>query len=87
MNGWNVRPNPVSSNQLLNVEVDATQTFEATLSIYNTAGQLMKTVGNQNFGVGVTTLAVSVADLSPGLYIVAISTKDGVMNKKVVVNQ
>jgi type IX secretion system substrate protein len=86
VNGWNVRPNPVSSNQLLNVEIDAAQTFDATVSLYSTAGQLMKTIINQNFGVGVTTLEISVADLSPGLYIVAISTVDGVMNKKVVVN-
>ncbi|MFT5164984.1 MAG: hypothetical protein ACI8P3_000208 [Saprospiraceae bacterium] len=87
VSAWNVRPNPVAAGQLLSIEVDASQSFEATVDLYNTAGQLMKSVGTQNFAAGVTTLDVSVADLSPGLYIVAISTEKGIMNKKVVVTK
>ena len=87
VNGWNVRPNPISSSDVLNIEIDATQSFEATVSLYNTTGQLVKTIGNQDFGIGVSNIELSVSGLSPGLYVVSLASENGVMNKKVVVTK
>lgn len=87
VNGWTVRPNPISTQQVLNVEIEAQQSFDAQINLYNTAGQLMKTIDNRNFGIGVNTVELSVAGLNPGLYFITISSEEGVLNKKVIITK
>ncbi len=87
VNAWNIRPNPVTTAQILNIEVDAAETFEAQINLYNTSGQLLKTLNNRVFGVGTTNVEMTTADLTPGLYFVTINGTNGVMNKKVIVSR
>ncbi len=87
VNAWNISPNPVTTSQALNVEIDATQAFEAEINMYNVAGQLVQTINNQNYGVGTNNVALKTAGLNPGLYIVTITSENGVMNQKVVVTK
>ncbi len=87
VSGWSIHPNPISTSQVLNININANQAFDATVSLYNTTGQLVRSVAKQNFGTGVSNLDLSVAGLSPGLYIVTVNSKEGVLNKKVIVTK
>ncbi len=88
VSGWNVSPNPVSSNESLTIQIDATADFDASVVLYNTAGQTVKTITSQVFNPGQSTLEVSTSGLNPGLYIVTMISEDGgVLNKKVVVTK
>lgn len=85
VSGWNIRPNPVSTTQMLNIEIDATQSFDADINVFSTSGQLLKSVGTQNLITGVNTIPVSMANLSAGIYIISIQTTEGLLNKRVVI--
>lgn len=87
INAWSVSPNPVSSTQALNVSLDVAQSFDAEINLYDIAGQLVQSVSAQRFDLGVTNVELETSKLNPGLYIVAIQSENGVMNKKVVVTK
>jgi len=87
VNDWTVRPNPVSSNETLNVAIDAAQSFEAEINLYSITGQLVKTISNRNFGVGLTSVELDINGLTAGLYMVAVTSDEGVINQKVVITK
>ncbi len=87
VSGWNIRPNPIKAGELLSIEVEAASSFTGDVNLYNTTGQLMKTISRYEFGTGVSTVQLSVNDLPAGIYITTIETTHGVMNKKVLITK
>ena len=83
---WKVSPNPLNSDQLLNVQVIADQSFDADVKIYNANGQLLQSQAH-TFGVGTSNFELSVENLSAGLYMLFIESENGVLNEKIVVTR
>ncbi|MEM1321066.1 MAG: T9SS type A sorting domain-containing protein [Bacteroidota bacterium] len=84
--GWMVRPNPLRSDQSLTIAVDADQSFEADVQLFNLTGQLIHQVNSHRFTSGQSILEMPSLKLGAGMYIVAIRTEDAVSNKKFVVS-
>jgi len=87
VNAWTVQPNPVQTDATLNINIDASKSFEAHINLYDVAGKLVKTISNRDFNIGLTSLEMSVDGLNPGLYLVAIHSDAGVMNQKVIITE
>jgi hypothetical protein len=79
-NGINVMvyPNPVSQN--LNIKVESTN-GKINFTIFNTLGQqVLQEYSNES------TTNISVANLSPGIYLLRIQTQDGnILTRKISV--
>ena len=86
VSSFDVSPNPLSKTQPLNLNLTTETAFEARVKLYNIAGQLIRTE-KHSFNVGFSTQAMSVSDLSTGLYMLSIESEKGVLNKKVVITQ
>lgn len=80
-----IQPNPVKANQDINIELKATTSFEATISLFNITGQLVTSKAHQ-FVSGTSNTTLSTDNLSAGLYMMSIQTPDGgVRTEKVVI--
>ncbi|MEM6320703.1 MAG: zinc-dependent metalloprotease, partial [Bacteroidota bacterium] len=71
VNEWTIQPNPTTANQTVTIKVTASETFDATLQLFSTTGQLVKQVPQQ-FDKGTTTLNLETSDLSKGIYLVSL---------------
>ncbi|MEM6965057.1 MAG: zinc-dependent metalloprotease [Bacteroidota bacterium] len=83
---FNISPNPVTTEQTLNINVETNQTFDANIHLYSLSGQRVKSI-SQDFAFGNTSIELSVNDLTEGLYILSIETATGVLNEKIVVTR
>lgn len=86
VSGWSLEPNPVATNAMVNIHLNATTSFEANINLYNINGQLARQIGTKNFVAGENTFSVSTNGLSNGIYLVAIQTAEGQINKRLVVS-
>ncbi len=82
----NISPNPLSADEILNINIETNEGFDATINLYNLSGQKMREV-NTTFGLGTSNYELSVANLSQGMYILSIQTETGVLNEKIVVTK
>jgi Secretion system C-terminal sorting domain len=82
---WTISPNPVSNGTAIVVDVEVTQPFEAEVSLINSVGQKVQTLGNQQFTEGGNRLEIATKDISAGIYFVRLQTGKSITNKKVVV--
>ena len=71
-----VYPNPAVDNVTVALPADAT----GVVTIYNLAGQLVKSVATTD-----ATVSVSVDDLTAGVYTVLVQTPDKVYNQRLIV--
>lgn len=85
IDNWEIRPNLISGNQTIFLSVNAEETFDATINVYNLSGQLVQSVVNQQFPTGNSTLAIETRGLARGIYLVSLENQQGVSNKKLVV--
>lgn len=81
-----ISPNPISAGEILNINIETNQAFDAVINVYNLSGQKIKEV-NTTFGHGTTNHQLSVSDLSEGMYIISIESENGVLTEKVVVTR
>jgi len=79
----NLFPNPVSSE--LNVQFNLTENMPLNVTVFNTLGQQVKVVTNQDFSVGQHTLNVDVANLSNGVYYVRFANGEKQLTSKFTV--
>lgn len=87
VNNWSVMPNPVRQNEFLNIRVEATEAFDGDIRLFTLAGQLLKNVSRQHFSAGENSFDFDISGVSSGMYIVAIQSEKGVINKKIVITQ
>ncbi len=85
INDWKLMPNPVSSQSVLQIQVNASQNFEANIQITNTIGQVVFTKTGQDFSAGENLFSVENIKLAPGIYQVSLSSGDALMSKKLVI--
>lgn len=81
-----ISPNPISSGETLNINIETSQAFDAVINVYNLSGQKIKEV-NTTFDNGTNNHQLSVKDLSEGMYIISIESENGVLTEKVVVTR
>ncbi len=81
-----ISPNPITSGELLNINIETNEAFDALINVYNLSGQKLKEV-NTTFNLGTTNHELSVSDLSEGMYIISIESENGVLTEKVVVTR
>ncbi len=81
-----ISPNPISSGEVLNINIETNEAFDAVINVYNLSGQKLKEV-NTTFNHGTTNQELSVSDLSEGMYIISIESENGVLTEKVVVTR
>ncbi len=85
VNSWSVAPNPVRQNEILNIQMEADQAFDANIRLYTMTGQLVKSVSKHNFAIGTSNYNMNISGVGTGMYIVSIHSDKGVVNKKIVI--
>lgn len=84
VNYWNVRPNPANSSSAVFVDIEALNTMDASVNMYNMTGQLISS-STALFSTGINTIELATTNLTAGLYMVSIETKTGVTTKRLVI--
>ncbi len=79
--GFNVYPNPSSGEIFLSYTLDEKQT--TTLEIFNSLGELVKSVSRQN-ATGLVNEKIVLDNSAPGIYTIRIGMKDRVISQKIV---
>ncbi len=79
----NIFPNPVS--ELMNVTFDLPESTQLSVVVYNAVGQVVKSLNTANYTAGNHTLAIDVADLASGMYMVSMQSDKGSMTQKITV--
>ena len=87
VNNWSVIPNPVRQNQVLNIQIDADKAFNADIRLYNMTGKLVKFVSQKQFNIGANNEDFDISGIGTGMYIIAIQSDKGVINKKIVISE
>ena len=82
----NISPNPITLGEVLNINIETNEAFDAVINVYSLSGQKLKEV-NTTFNLGTTNHELSVGDLSEGMYIISIESENGVLTEKVVVTR
>ncbi len=82
-----LRPNIASSGQSVILEVGTNKSFEAAVTVYNIAGQVVKNIQSIPFQSGVTNYELETGDLTPGVYIVNVLAETGMVSRKLVITK
>jgi hypothetical protein len=85
LNRWELMPNPVAIGSPLYVDIDVAKSFDAKVSLYNTVGQEVKTLGIKEFQEGQTRLSFDTSDLTMGVYFVRFQTGNSTETKRVMI--
>jgi hypothetical protein len=73
------------SNDHLSVSFNLLETGETRITIYNSSGDISKTVLNENIRKGFYEKEVSVADLGTGLYFIVLETPTAYIAKRIAI--
>lgn len=79
-------PNPANSGQSVNLVIKSDKSFDAGISIYDVSGRLISSE-QRAVSSGSTVHPISTFGLSAGIYVVAIQSENGVINKKLVITE
>ena len=84
---WTIDPNPVATDALVNVRVNATASFNAQVNLYHINGQLVKQLGDRPLLTGENVFTISTNGLSNGVYLVSLLTEEGQIHKRLVISK
>ncbi|MGB0863422.1 MAG: T9SS type A sorting domain-containing protein [Saprospiraceae bacterium] len=87
VNNVSLRPNFTTSGQSVNLIVDAIESFEADINVYNVQGQLVSQAVQTAFQVGNNVHQINTSGFTSGVYFVTMQTETGIINKKLVVTK
>jgi len=79
-----VHPNPVK-DQNFNITINSNKKLDATISIYNLAGQSILGDVSQTLNAGNNLIPIELKDAPTGLYHLFIKTELGILSEKVIV--
>ncbi len=80
-----VLPNPAPANQQFQLLAQVSESFEAQANLFNTNGQLVKSLGQYNFVQGSNSFDIPTSQLSPGIYTLSLRSQKGVSVKRIVI--
>lgn len=78
----NVYPNPFDES--IQLVIDAVNTQDIAIEIYDLSGKLVIVEANQTINQGANTLSINTNQLNSGMYILKIRTEKGVVAKRMV---
>lgn len=78
----NVYPNPF--DQSIQLVIDAVNTQNISIEIFDLSGKLIVSEENQTVNKGTNTLTINTAKLLSGMYILKIKTEKGLVTKRIV---
>lgn len=81
----NVYPNPASVNGTALVGVNFKQAGNATVAIYNIAGQLVKAIAPQSFAAGEHAIEMDLTGLNAGIYMVTVTVNGESQTKRLTI--
>ncbi|HRD81234.1 MAG TPA: T9SS type A sorting domain-containing protein [Saprospiraceae bacterium] len=84
LNEWTVSPNPIIWQGALQISLQAEKSFDGDFSLFNAAGQLVRSLGRHRVQSGATYLEFSMEGLSSGVYMLALSHEEGREIRRVV---
>ena len=85
LENWSISPNPVKRDQELYLQLSTSQRFEADLNLFSISGQQVRHLRRERFSSGSNRLAIPVDGLTPGVYLLSLSTEAGRMNQRIVI--
>ena len=80
-----IYPNPASDNAYINLNL--TDDSDASIEIYNTVGQLVKTIDSIMLQAGENYVAVETSTLNAGMYIVKANVGGKIMTSNLSVTR
>lgn len=87
ISGLSIFPNPVSSNQMLQMQFDTEEIFRGSIFLTALDGRRIKTLADQDFVYGKNNLELDIRGLNPGIYFISIESEKGVINRKVLISE
>ncbi len=85
VSNWSVNPNPASQDAALTLAFNTNESFEANLTLWSVAGQIVKQYGKQRFVPGQNVLALPTDALSAGMYVLMLQTEQGKLVEKIII--
>ncbi len=82
---FNVVPNPLGKGQSLSLILDSQKNFDAQVQIFSITGKIMHQQ-SASFHSDTNHVALDPVNLHSGVYIIAVRSAEGVLNRKFVVN-
>jgi len=82
---WAVSPNPIQAGTALQINITTDKTIEGDIRLFSTSGQLMRSINNEQFPFGTSTIQLTTADLTPGIYFLSFVNENGVLTERVLI--
>ena len=84
---WVLSPNPLTSNQDINLAFAAEKAFQGNIRFFNLSGQALGQAQQYNFKAGQNRLAIPVPNLQNGVYLLMLQTNEGVRTERILVSR
>ena len=84
---FTVSPNPISRGANIIVSLKAYQSFDGVITIHNMAGQEIAQLGEIKVQQGSTNLEIPAQNLTPGVYLVGLTSNEGRQFERLVVTE
>ena len=82
-----LQPNFANAGQSVRLNINADRIFDASINVYNLAGQVMQSQSGVALQNGLNVFNINTATLEAGMYIVTLESEFGVVNKKMVITK
>lgn len=82
---WAIIPNILEKGNDINISVNTKSGLEVNVSLYSSDGRKVTNLNNRKLSIGENNLVLNNSDLKPGVYLVTLSSKEGVSSKKLFV--
>ena len=80
-------PNPINNQETINIEIHSSKYQEINVAIFDIQGRQLKSKNKYSINGGNNQIPLNINNLTNGLYFVQISTSEGMVSKKLVVNK
>ena len=80
LSSFEISPNPANEN--ITVSYDMTENSDASIFVFNSQGEKVRSLTNENTVPGVNNKLIDISDLSAGIYFVQINSKGIVSESK-----
>lgn len=85
VSNWSVNPNPASQDAALTLAFNANESFEAHVTLWSIAGQMVKQYGKRRFVTGQNEFQLPTDALSKGMYVLMLQTEQGKLVEKIII--
>lgn len=84
---WVLSPNPLTSQQDINLAFAAEKAFQGNIRFFSLSGQALGQAQQYNFKAGQNRLSIPVPNLQNGVYLLVLNTNEGVRTERILVSR